>query len=100
MAFDFKKEYKEFYKPKNTVIRLPDFVTREDFDWAVQEATKKKKTDFDINGEPHNMLQNTGQRRFAVLPGIFPGSVITRATPSQSAYRRNADYVMSGSRKT
>ena len=68
--------------------------------WAVEEATKKKKTDFDINGEPHNMLQNTGQRRFAVLPGIFPGSVITRATPSQSAYRRNADSVMSGSRKT
>ena len=29
-----------------SVIRLPDFVTREDFDWAVQEAEKKKKTDF------------------------------------------------------
>ena len=29
-----------------SVIRLPDFVSREDFDWAVQEATKKKKTDF------------------------------------------------------
>ena len=29
-----------------SVIRLPDFVTREDFDWAVQEATRKKKTDF------------------------------------------------------
>ena len=28
------------------VIRLPDFVTRQDFDWAVAEATKKKKTDF------------------------------------------------------
>ena len=28
------------------VIRLPDFVTREDFEWAVEEATKKKKTDF------------------------------------------------------
>jgi hypothetical protein len=28
------------------VIRLPDFVTRADFDWAVQEATKKKKMDF------------------------------------------------------
>jgi hypothetical protein len=27
------------------VIRLPDFVTREDFDWAVREATKKKKID-------------------------------------------------------
>ena len=28
------------------VIRLPDFVTGQDFDWAVAEATKKKKTDF------------------------------------------------------
>lgn len=29
-----------------SVIRLPDFVTEEDFDWAVAEAEKKKKTDF------------------------------------------------------
>lgn len=29
-----------------SIIRLPDFVTRADFDWAVQEATKKKKADF------------------------------------------------------
>lgn len=29
-----------------SVIRLPDFVTKADFDWAVAEATKKKKTDF------------------------------------------------------
>ena len=29
-----------------SVIRLPDFVTREVFDWAVQEATAKKKKDF------------------------------------------------------
>lgn len=29
-----------------SVIRLPDFVKKEDFDWAVDEAEKKKKTDF------------------------------------------------------
>lgn len=29
-----------------SLIRLPDFVTKADFDWAVQEATKKKKQDF------------------------------------------------------
>lgn len=29
-----------------SVIRLPEFVTREDFDWAVAEATRKKKKDF------------------------------------------------------
>ena len=29
-----------------SVIRLPDFVTKEDFDWVIEEATKKKKEDF------------------------------------------------------
>jgi hypothetical protein len=29
-----------------SVIRLPDFVTRADFDWAVAEAARKKKMDF------------------------------------------------------
>ena len=29
-----------------SLIRLPDFVTKKDFDWAIKEATKKKKQDF------------------------------------------------------
>ena len=29
-----------------SVIRLPDFATKADFDWAVDEASRKKKTDF------------------------------------------------------
>lgn len=29
-----------------SMIRLPDFVTKADFEWAVQEAERKKKTDF------------------------------------------------------
>lgn len=29
-----------------SLIRLPDFVTKEDFDWAIAEAENKKKTDF------------------------------------------------------
>lgn len=29
-----------------SVIRMPEFVTQEDFDWAVAEATVKKKRDF------------------------------------------------------
>lgn len=29
-----------------SVIRLPDFVTKKDFDWAVSEASIKKKQDF------------------------------------------------------
>lgn len=28
-----------------SMIRLPDFVAKSDFEWAVEEATKKKKTD-------------------------------------------------------
>ena len=39
------------YKQKDkfnfiSVIRLPDFVTKKDFEWAVKEATKKKNKDF------------------------------------------------------
>ena len=29
-----------------SIIRLPDFVTKADFDWAIEEATEKKKQDF------------------------------------------------------
>ena len=29
-----------------SVIRLPDFVTKKDFDWALAETTRKKKVDF------------------------------------------------------
>ena len=29
-----------------SIIRLPEFVTKEDFNWAIEEATKKKKLDF------------------------------------------------------
>ena len=29
-----------------SVIRLPDFVTKTDFEWAIEEATRKKKIDF------------------------------------------------------
>lgn len=29
-----------------SLIRLPDFVTKEDFDWAIEDATRKKQQDF------------------------------------------------------
>ncbi|HPF82558.1 MAG TPA: GyrI-like domain-containing protein [Bacilli bacterium] len=41
MDYD-KKDKFSFY----SIIRLPDFVTKEEFDWAINEATKKKKQDF------------------------------------------------------
>ena len=31
-----------------SLIRLPDFVTEKDFEWALEEATKKKKQDFSM----------------------------------------------------
>ncbi len=39
------------YKSKDkfnfiSIIRLPDFVTKKDFEWAINEATNKKKQDF------------------------------------------------------
>ena len=39
------------YSKKNelswiSLIRLPDFVTKEDFEWSIKEATNKKKKDF------------------------------------------------------
>lgn len=36
-----------------SLIRLPDFVTKADFDWAVTEATQKKKTNFFKSGVLH-----------------------------------------------
>ncbi len=37
--------HKENFQWKS-VIRVPDFITKADFDWAIAEATKKKKRDF------------------------------------------------------
>lgn len=42
-GFDFTR--KDLFR-WTSVIRLPDFVSKADFDWAVAEATKKKKQDF------------------------------------------------------
>ncbi|MEC4271949.1 hypothetical protein VJ923_02080 [Adlercreutzia sp. R25] len=44
MAFDFKKEYKEAFH-WIALIRLPDFVTAEEFAWAQEEAARKKGID-------------------------------------------------------
>ena len=41
VAYAHKEDYQWL-----SLIRLPDFVTRIDFDWAVEEATRKKQADF------------------------------------------------------
>ena len=38
-------EHKDLFRGIS-MIRLPDFVSEDDFSWAVEEATKKKKQDF------------------------------------------------------
>lgn len=42
-AIDYTKKENFIW---TSMIRLPEFVTKEEFDWAVCEATQKKKTDF------------------------------------------------------
>lgn len=41
MDYNHKERFSFF-----SMIRLPDFVTKKDFDWAIEEATKKKRQDF------------------------------------------------------
>jgi len=46
-----RKELKDSITKKDqlswiSVIRLPDFVSQADFNWAIAQATKKKKQDF------------------------------------------------------
>jgi hypothetical protein len=47
MAFDYKKKCKEFYAHKEnfewiSAIRLPEFVTAEELEWAKESAAVKK----------------------------------------------------------
>lgn len=55
-------------------IRLPDFVTRDDFDWAVAEATTKKKLAF----PPSNCLKLT---RVSAFNACTPGPTTTNRRP-------------------
>ena len=41
-GFDYRRKSEFLW---TSVIRLPDFVKKEDFDWAVAEASRKKKLD-------------------------------------------------------
>ena len=45
LGLELCKKYPDKFK-WISVIRLPDFVTKTDFEWAIEEAEKKKKTDF------------------------------------------------------
>ena len=61
-----------------SVIRLPDFVTKENFEWAVETATKKKKIDcslaefltIDEGSVSYTHLNSMKQRYFAVKKSI------------------------------
>lgn len=56
------------------VHRLPDFVTRDDFDWAVAEGHDKKKLDF----PPSNCLKLT---RVSAFNACTPGPTTTNRRP-------------------
>ena len=49
-----------------SVIRLPDFVTKAEFDWAVAEASRKKKSDFSMK-EFHTNILKHGSCPFYIL---------------------------------
>ena len=60
-----------------SVIRLPNFVTQEDFDWAVGEATRRKKLDCSMaefltidEGECVQIMQNPLVRKLFLHKGI------------------------------
>ena len=55
-------------------IRLPDFVSRDDFDWAVAEATTKKKLDFSAV----ELLKLT---RVSAFNACTPGPTTTNRRP-------------------
>ena len=62
-----------------SLIRLPDFVTRTDFDWAVEEASRKKKADFSRKKESaqnKSRQKNPPLSRFGYLPRLLKGNHI------------------------
>ena len=46
-----------------SVIRLPDFITKKDFEWAVETATKKKKLDWDTYLEQNGYVNDVNRDR-------------------------------------
>ena len=72
-----------------SVIRLPDFVTESDFEWAVAEAAKKKKTDFSkvefLNYEEGECVQ-------CMHVGSYDNESATVALMHE--YMENAGYVL------
>ena len=72
-----------------SVIRLPDFVTKSDFEWAVAEAAKKKKTDFSkvefLNYEEGECVQ-------CMHVGSYDNEPATVALMHE--YMENAGYVL------
>ena len=72
-----------------SVIRLPDFVTKSDFEWAVAEAAKKKKTDFSkvefLNYEEGECVQ-------CMHVGSYDNESATVAIMHE--YMENAGYVL------
>lgn len=72
-----------------SVIRLPDFVTKSDFEWAVAEAAKKKKTDFSkvefLNYEEGECVQ-------CMHVGSYDNESATVALMHE--YMENAGYVL------
>lgn len=91
-----------------SMIRLPDFVSKEDFDWAVETASRKKKRDFSkveffhyeegrcvqcMHIGPYDMEPETIGRikSYAALKGL---------TPTLGGFRKHHEIYLSDPRRT
>lgn len=91
-----------------SMIRLPDFVSKEDFDWAVETASRKKKRDFSkveffhyeegrcvqcMHIGPYDMEPETIGRikSYAALNGL---------TPTLDGFRKHHEIYLSDPRRT
>ncbi|WP_373741583.1 GyrI-like domain-containing protein [Neisseria sp.] len=72
-----------------SVLRLPDFVTEEDFCWAVGEAEKKKKTDF---SKAEFMTYNEGLCVQCLHTGVYDDEPATVAIMHE--FMENEGYVL------
>lgn len=78
-----------------SMIRLPEFVTRAEFDWAVQEATAKKKKDFSkvefFTYDEHRAGDPAAAGCVCSGAGILPG-FFRHALPSRDLSGRPAPH--------
>ncbi len=78
-----------------SVIRLPDFITKKDFDWAIETATKKKKQDY---SKVEFFTYNEGLCVQCMHIGPFDDEPITTAKMAEFAKEKGCEIDLSDER--